>query len=364
MSIDNGFKINRRRLLQTAAATGGLVAMHGVAGGLLSRPARAAGHELSTMRSTAKSWLWAAEDYGRDGGFFEQAGVKVASNASGRGVNVAALIGGEVDIVLGSPDSAILAAAQGQPLKIFAGMVNKYASHVVIKKDILDKAGVTESSPVEAKAAVLKGLKLGTTGPGAAPDNLFRFLLSKANLDPDRDTQLVGIQGGGQALLASMERGVIDGFCLSSPTSDIAVSKFGAAYLFNMATNPPPELANYLYITAYTTEKTIAEKRAALVNYCKGLALTLRSIQSDRAAFRGWAETWFEGLEPTIFGPAFDTNSRIFMDTPMPSAAQFELNRQFVNRGAATRGQPGLPDSMTFEKAYDPSIAQEALASL
>ena len=106
-------------------------------------------------------------------------------------------------------------------------MVNKYASHVVIKKDILDKAGVTESSPVEAKAALLKGLTLGTTGPGAAPDNLLRFLISKANLDPEQDTQLVGIQGGGQALLASMERGVIDGFCLSSPTSDIAVSKFG-----------------------------------------------------------------------------------------------------------------------------------------
>ena len=161
-----------------------------------------------------------------------------------------------------------------------------------------------------------------------------------------------------------MERGVIDGFCLSSPTSDIAVSKFGGAYLLNMATNPPPELANYLYITAYTTEKAIVEKRAALVNYCKGLALTLRAIESDRQAFRGWAETWFEGLDPAVFGPAFDTNSRIFMPTPVPTAAQFDLNREFVNRGAATRGQPGLPDSMTFEKAFDTTIAQEAVASI
>ena len=50
--------------------------------------------ELQTMRSTARSWLWLAEDYGTAGGFFAKAGVKVISNASNRGVNIQALAGG------------------------------------------------------------------------------------------------------------------------------------------------------------------------------------------------------------------------------------------------------------------------------
>ena len=49
MSIDKGRNWNRRQLLRTAAAVGGVAAVQGIAGGLLSRPAHAAGHELSTI---------------------------------------------------------------------------------------------------------------------------------------------------------------------------------------------------------------------------------------------------------------------------------------------------------------------------
>ena len=47
--------------------------------------------EIQTLRSTSKSWLWAAEDYANSRGFFDKARVKVVSNASNRGTNVAAL---------------------------------------------------------------------------------------------------------------------------------------------------------------------------------------------------------------------------------------------------------------------------------
>ncbi len=358
-------KPDRRDVLRAGATLGGVAALQGVVTGLSLYPstAFAATAEISTMRSTAKSWLWAAEDFGRDGGFFEKAAVKVASNASGRGVNLAALIGGEVDVVIGSPDSAMLAQAQGQPIKVFAGMVNKYASHVVIKKEILDKAGISEQSPIADKIRVLKGLTLGTTGPGAAPDTLFRFLLDKGDMDPERDVKLVGVQGGGQALLAAMGRDVVDGFCLSSPTADIAVQKFGAAYLFDMATNPPPELDNYLYITAYTGETTLKEKRAALVGYCKGLALALKAIRSDSASFKEWAKE-FLGLPSEIFDGAFARNSKIYMPTPVPTQEQFDLNKAFVARSAKTRGNDPLPANFSFTDAFDISLVEEAVQSI
>jgi ABC-type nitrate/sulfonate/bicarbonate transport system substrate-binding protein len=179
--------------------------------------------EIQTLRSTSKSWLWAAEDYANSRGFFDKARVKVVSNASNRGTNVAALAGSGVDIVLGDPGEASRARGEKLAIKSFVSTVNKYASNVVLSNAVLKRLGITEQSPVDRKAAALKGLRLGTTGPGAAPDALFRWLAVQAKLDPNTDLRLVPMQGGGPGMLAALQQNVIDGFCLSSPTSDLAV---------------------------------------------------------------------------------------------------------------------------------------------
>ncbi|WP_158639041.1 ABC transporter substrate-binding protein [Elioraea rosea] len=319
--------------------------------------------ELQTLRSTSKSWLWAAEDYATAGGFFERARVKVVSNASNRGTNIAALGGSGVDIVLGDPGEAMRARSQGFPVKSFVGTVNKYASNVVIRKPVLERAGVTESSPVPQKIAALKGLRLGTTGPGAAPDALFRWLALQGGMDPNSDLRLVPIQGGGPGMLAGLQQNVIDGFCLSSPTSDLAVQDRDCAYLFNMATNPPPELEQYMYIIASTNEATLrnAGKREALVRYCQGIAAALKAMQSDRPALKAWADKWFEGLPPQIAEVSFEINSKIFFDNPLPRADLFQKNVDFINAVQRTMGAELLPASVTFEAQYDPSLVTEAL---
>ena len=194
--------------------------------------------EIQTLRSTSKSWLWAAEDYANSRGFFDKARVKVVSNASNRGTNVAALAGSGVDIVLGDPGEASRARGEKLAIKSFVSTVNKYASNVVLSNAVLKRLGITEQSPVDRKAAALKGLRLGTTGPGAAPDALFRWLAVQAKLDPNTDLRLVPLQGGGPGMLAALQQNVIDGFCLSSPTSDLAVKDRDCGYLFNMAPWP------------------------------------------------------------------------------------------------------------------------------
>ncbi len=345
--------ISRRSVMTTALALG-----------TLPRVAIAqAVPELQTLRSTSKSWLWAAEDYATAGGFFERARVKVVSNASNRGTNIAALGGSGVDIVLGDPGEAMRARSQGFPVKSFVGTVNKYASNVVIRKPVLERAGVTESSPVPQKIAALKGLRLGTTGPGAAPDALFRWLALQGGMDPNSDLRLVPIQGGGPGMLAGLQQNVIDGFCLSSPTSDLAVQDRDCAYLFNMATNPPPELEQYMYIIASTNEATLrnAGKREALVRYCQGIAAALKAMQSDRPALKAWADKWFEGLPPQIAEVSFEINSKIFFDNPLPRADLFQKNVDFINAVQRTMGAELLPASVTFEAQYDPSLVTEAL---
>lgn len=351
-------KITRRHILGSASAAATVALLPKTVFAQTAMP------ELTTLRSTSKSWLWAVEDYGTAGGFFTQAGVKVNSNASNRGTNIAALQGGGVDIVLGDPGEALRARAQNLKIRIITSMVNRYASHIVLKNSVLAKAGVTEASPVPEKIAALKGLKLGTTGPGAAPDALFRFLSSVGDLDPNSDFQLVPIQGGGPAVIAALQKGVIDGFCLSSPTADMAVSKEDCGYLFQMALNPPPQMAEVQYIVASAGEETIATKRDALVRYCHGIALTQQSIAKEPEKFKTWAKTWFEGIEPAVFELAFANNGAIYFPSPVPSEDLFKKNIEYINIVNGKMGAAELPSTLTFANVVDASIAADAVKGL
>ncbi|MEJ0017271.1 MAG: ABC transporter substrate-binding protein [Acetobacteraceae bacterium] len=319
--------------------------------------------ELQTLRSTTRSWLWLAEDYGRAGGFFDKAGVKVVSNASNRGTNIAALAGSGPDIVLGDPGEAFNARAQNLAIRSFVQTVGKFSSHVVFKQDVMAKANITETSPVADKIAMLRGLRCGTTGPGGAPDALFRWLALQGGMDPNKDLRLVPIQGGGPGMIAGLQQNVIDGFCLSSPNADLAVSKAGCAFLFDMAANPPPQLARFCYIIASASERTIATKRDALVRYAAGIALALRAIKADPDKFKAFAIPFLE-LDPAIAERAYASNSKIYFEQPVPDESLFKINLDFLDVTNATQGVDKLPASLTFASVYDTSIAKEAMQLL
>lgn len=346
--------ISRRTCLAAAAA-----------GAALPRLAIAqAPPELQTMRSTSRAWLWLAEDYAQAGKFFERAGVKVVSNASNRGTNVAALAGGSgVDIVLGDPGEVMNAVSQDFGATAFLHTVNRYASHVVVRKEILDRAGVTEASPLPAKIAVLKGLRMGTTGPGAAPDNLLRWLAVKGGMDPNSDLRLVPVQGGGPGMIAGLQQKVIDGFCLSSPTSDIAVSRAECAYLFNNATNPPPELSPYCYIIASTSPRALRDKREGIVRYAMAITATLRSIRDEPDKFKAFAAGFLE-LDPSIAAAAVEANSRIYATDPALTPELYRRNVEFIDVSRVSQGEAKLPPGLTLDRIYDGAILAEAMKRL
>jgi hypothetical protein len=101
-----------------------------------------------------------------------------------------------------------------------------------------------------------------------------------------------------------------------------------------------------------------------LVDYCRGIALALRAMDADPAAFKKWAQAWFEGLDPSAFETAFDVNSRIFMKTPVPTEAHFRLNVEFLDAELKLMGGGGVPAAFKFADAYDTRFVTEALRSL
>ncbi len=342
--------VSRRSLLATAAA--GVVLPHFAIA--QSMP------EVSTMRSTSKSWIWMAEAYAVDGGFFTKAGVKVSANASDRGTNMTALVGQAVDMVWGDPGETMNAKKQGLKFRTIGQTVGKFGSHVVVRKEILDKAGLTQASPVDKKLALLRGLRMGTTGPGGAPDNLLRWLSVKGGLDPNKDVHLVPIQGGGPGMIAGVRQKVIDGFCLSSPTADLANASFGCAFLFQMVLNPPPEFDRFTYIVCSVGEKTLHERREAMVRYVAGLASSLRSIKAEPDKFKAFAIPYLQ-LDPSIAEAAYAGNGSMYYADPLLTEAEFAGNVSFIDIANKSAGQSPMPADLTFASMYDPSIAEEAM---
>jgi ABC-type nitrate/sulfonate/bicarbonate transport system substrate-binding protein len=279
-------------------------------------------------------------------------------------VNQDALLSGAAEVLLASPATNMRVQLLGRPVKMICGWVNKFASNVVVKKSISDKAGVTEASAPDAKAAVLRGLRIGTTGPGSGPDQLTRYFMQRGKIDPDRDAQIVPVQGGPSAMLAAFDKGQIDGFCLSSPASDVAVTRFGGAYLFNMVTNPPPELQDFLYIVASVTEKTAKEKPKELAAYCRGIALALKSMHQEPDAFKACAREYFKDLDPTLFDAVFANNVGMYMKTPVPTQKQFDINVDFLNAEFRGRKQPEVPASFKFANAFDLSFVEKGMQGI
>jgi hypothetical protein len=60
------------------------------------------------------------------------------------------------------------------------------------------------------------------------------YLIVEYGVNTETDVELVPVRGRGAAMFAALKQGTIDGFALSSPTSDVAGRDIGAAYLIDI----------------------------------------------------------------------------------------------------------------------------------
>lgn len=130
-------------------------------------------------------------------GFFEDEGLDVdVVTFEGDGDLVKAVLGGSVDIAIGSLSGVVTSVNAGQDAKVIYGGFNMPGFSFYATKDI---TSVEEG----------KGKNWGVTTFGSSTDLITRYALSEAGLDPDKDVTIV--QGGPSApRLAAMKAGSLD----------------------------------------------------------------------------------------------------------------------------------------------------------
>ena len=168
-----------------------------------------------TFVAGALAPTWAAAE----GGYFDKYNLNVEFTRIGAVAAEAALIAGEVNVLLTAPDEIIPAIAGGAELVIIATQNNHPEYKLVVIPEI-------------RKPEDLKGKRLAISRVGASSDWLTRNTLIKLGISPDTVT-IIGVGGQGERAGALHSRKV-DGTVIVPP-AQLALEKAGMRTLVDLA---------------------------------------------------------------------------------------------------------------------------------
>jgi len=189
----------------------------------------------------------------KEKGFFEKEGLTVTIDYFPGGVPAtAALIGGSVQFIDAAFENNIKAVKQGQPIVSIMNLQSGFAGAVITRKDVL------ADRETKTGAESLKGLRIGTLARGGFADVSTRYIVKEADLDPDKDVQLIPIKGADRQIAAG-EADQIDSAFVMEPWNVIAVESGTWNYAIDLTSGEGPALFNGLTYTSLQTTKDYLE---------------------------------------------------------------------------------------------------------
>jgi len=197
---------------------------------------------LTAVPNFAFAAIWVAEQLK----YFEAEGVRVKITPAPSGsVCLNAVVGRSTNFCASTSEGLVLARIEGAPAIAIQAHNRAMTLSVVLRKAIVDKLGLTRESPIDARIRALTQLGIiGATGPGAASEQIFKFLVKKAG---GIGTILRFVYIGAPELPASLMNNVIDAYALSPPSAEVTEPSGKGYVLIPLGKGEVPELTDYPY---------------------------------------------------------------------------------------------------------------------
>lgn len=119
---------------------------------------------------------------------------------------------------------------QGQPVLLFANLLQHEPANVVVRRDMADSRGLSPALPLAERLRRLQGLRVDAT-PG--PVNRLGLLFASAGMDADRDIQVVLVPGEEQN--AAFARNQVDALFAHTPYLEDALVRQGGVLVVNLS---------------------------------------------------------------------------------------------------------------------------------
>jgi ABC-type nitrate/sulfonate/bicarbonate transport system substrate-binding protein len=188
---------------------------------------------------------------------------------------LAALDAGDVDLAAVGSETALRAAAKGQPFEIVYSLMSKVTLQLVASTSFLESKGVKPGDQLDKRLAALKGAVIGVSGIGGAQEAAARWVAAKGGLDPSADIKVAQV-GNPAALQAALENKRIDAFVLSPPEGYLAEKAKTGAVLVSLG-DDFPLLAKQPFLVL-VAKKPIDDKASDLI------LRTAKAMQAASAA--------------------------------------------------------------------------------
>ena len=254
-----------------------LVAVAGLAAGLL--PGGARSQEIDVvMAIPSPSLSFAATFVAEDMGLYKKEGLNVTTRNL---VGVAApnaVLAGSAHFTIGQGPTFLKAASQGQRFYAIANLIDKPMIELVLRKDVAERLGFTDSMPMPEKAKRLKGLTIAIQGVGSIVHAWARYVFAKGGLDVEKDVRIAPMDP--PAMLPALENKAIDGYAVVIPFTTEAILK-GSAVMVASAITDAPELVPFGGAVLYALPPTCEKNREMCVRIGRVFASAAKIIQEQ-----------------------------------------------------------------------------------
>lgn len=162
-----------------------------------------------TALVASQSVAWIA----KEAGYFDRHGLDATINfINGGPAGMAALVAGDVDMLIVGASSVVRSALSGADTVLIAGTKNRMAGALMVKPDI-------------RTAADLRGRRVGVASRASNSELVARVGLERLGLDPDADVTYLAVGSGAQRVSA-LQQGSIDA-CGCIPPDNVVAEDAG-----------------------------------------------------------------------------------------------------------------------------------------
>jgi ABC-type nitrate/sulfonate/bicarbonate transport system substrate-binding protein len=224
------------------------------------------------------------------------------------------LLSGDAQYVVSTGTGVVSSYAAGQKdLVIIASFLNVTGSSLFTRPQI-------------TKPSELRGKVVGSGRPGSITDVMLHYVLKKKlNLDPARDVKVVPL-GDGPSILPALEKGVVDGTVLTTPTRLMAKTMgFREMLDFDELGIPYP------YVGVSTLKANVKKNPEMTVRCLRTLTEGIQIFKTNKETSMAVMKKYLRGASDDILPETYRYFSAKIQKTPYPSADAIRIALDMVS---------------------------------
>ncbi len=269
---------------------------------------------------------------------------------------VAAVLGGSAQIAPVNVELTALAHQNGGDLVMICDVFDVQPYSIVLSDAVIARVGITPGMPTDDILNRLKGLKIAITGPGSATDNYIRHAMQLRGMDPDAMLSLQPL-GDPDAMLAALQRKLIDGFVMSSPADLVVQQRKLGRPVLDAFSGALPELKGVPFAGLVTSRAQLDAKPAVFAAILRAMTRSIRLLHDHPDQAKALVRPYFKDLDDDTFTAMMAKYMPGAATTPVLSKAQFDAALHWASIGAAE------PITAPYDAVVDTKLAEAALVA-